>query len=92
MRTALCKIPVEVGYSGLVRSSTGGSSFDHMECGVRSLHLLRLELKDTNGNLLDLQGTAFSMTLRFSEDSRNSDPTTDLCSHGACYRDSAPRP
>jgi hypothetical protein len=68
MRTVLCKIPVEVGYGGLVRWSTGGSSFDYIECGVRSLHLLRLELKDTDGNLLELQGTAFSMTLLFSEE------------------------
>jgi hypothetical protein len=68
VRTVLCKIPVEVGYSGLVRWSTGGSSFDYIECGVRSLHLLRLELKDADGNLLDLQGTAFSLTLLFSED------------------------
>ena len=68
VRTVLCKIPVEVGYGGLVRWSTGGSSFDYIECGVRSLHLLRLELKDADGNLLDLQGTAFSMTLLFSEE------------------------
>jgi hypothetical protein len=68
VRTALCKIPVEVGYGGLVRWSTGGSAFDYIECGVRSLHLLRLELKDADGNLLDLQGTAFSMTLLFSEE------------------------
>jgi hypothetical protein len=68
VRTALCKIPVEVGYGGLVRWSTGGSSFDYIECGVRSLHLLRLKLKDADGNLLDLQGTAFSMMLLFSEE------------------------
>ena len=67
VRTALCKIPVEVGYSGLVRWSTGGSSFDYIECGVRSLHLLRLEIKDADGNFIDLQGTAFSMTLLFSD-------------------------
>ena len=67
VRTALCKIPVEVGYSGLVRWSTGGSSFDYIECGVRSLHLLRLEIKDEDGNFIDLQGTAFSMTLLFSD-------------------------
>ena len=54
VRTVLCKFPVEVGYGGLVRWSTGGSSFDYIECGVRSLHLLRLELKDADGNLLDL--------------------------------------
>jgi hypothetical protein len=52
VRTVLCKIPVETGYSGLVRWSTGGSSFGYIECGVRSLHLLRLELKDADGNLL----------------------------------------
>jgi hypothetical protein len=68
VRTALCKVPVEVGYSGLVRWSTGGSSFDYIECGVRSLHLLRLELKDADGNLLDLQGTSFSLTLLFSDE------------------------
>jgi hypothetical protein len=68
VRTVLCKIPCEVGYGGLVRWSTGGSSFDYIERGVRSLHLLRLELKDADGNLLDLQGTAFSMTLLFSEE------------------------
>jgi hypothetical protein len=68
VRTAIAKIPVEVGYSGLVRWSTGGSSFDYVECGVRSLHILRLELKDADGNLLDLQGTAFSMTLLFSDE------------------------
>jgi hypothetical protein len=51
----------------LVRWSTGGSSFDYIECGVRSLHLLRLELKDADGNLLDLQDTVFSMTLLFSD-------------------------
>ena len=67
VRTVLCKIPVEVGYGGLVRWSTGGSSFDYIECGVRSLHLIRLELKDADGNFLDLQGTAFSMTLLFSD-------------------------
>ena len=67
VRTVLCKIPVEVGYGGLVRWSTGGSSFDYIECGVRSLHLIRLELKDADGNFLDLQSTAFSMTLLFSD-------------------------
>ena len=67
VRTVRCKIPVEVGYGGLVRWSTGGSSFDYIECGVRSLHLIRLELKDADGNFLDLQSTAFSMTLLFSD-------------------------
>jgi hypothetical protein len=68
VRTVLCKIPIETGYGGLVRWSTGGSSFDYIECSIRSLHLLRLELKDADGHLLDLQGTAFSMTLLFSDD------------------------
>jgi hypothetical protein len=68
VRTVLCKIPVEVGTGALVRWSTSGSSYDYIECGVRSLHLLRLELKDADGHLLDLQGTAFSMTLLFSDE------------------------
>jgi hypothetical protein len=68
VRTVLCKIPCEVGYGGLIRWSTGGSSFDYIECGVRSLHLLRLQLKDADGHLLHLQGTAFSLTLLFSEE------------------------
>jgi hypothetical protein len=67
-RTALCKIPVEVGYGGLVRWSTGGSSYDYIECGVRSLQLLRLDLRDADGIFLDLAGTAFSMTLLFSDE------------------------
>ena len=68
VRTGLCTIPCEVGFAGLCRWSTSGSSFDYIECGVRSLHVLRLELKDADGNLLDLQSTAFSLTLLFSED------------------------
>jgi hypothetical protein len=68
VRTVLCKILIETGYGGLVRWSTGGSSFDYIECGVRSLHLLRFELKDADGNLLDLAGTAFSLTLLFSDE------------------------
>jgi hypothetical protein len=67
-RTALCKIPVETGYGGLVRWSTGGSSYDYIECGVRSLQLLRLELRDADGIFLDLAGTAFSLTLLFSDE------------------------
>jgi len=68
VRTVLCKIPVETGYGGLVRWSTSGSPFDFVEVGVRSLHLVSLVLKDADGNLLDLAGTAFSMTLLFSAD------------------------
>jgi hypothetical protein len=64
----IAKIPCEVGYGSLCRWSTGGSSFDYVECGVRSLHILRLELKNADGVLLDLQGTAFSLTLLFSDE------------------------
>jgi len=68
VRTAIAKIPVNVGYSGLVRWSTSGSEYDHVDCGVRSLHMLRLELRDSNNQLLDLAGTSFSLTLLFSDD------------------------
>jgi len=68
IRTCLCKIPVDTGYGGLVRWSTSGSEYDYIECGVRSLHTLRLELRDGEGQLLDLAGTSFSLTLLFSEE------------------------
>jgi len=68
VRTAIAKIPVNEGYGGLVRWSTSGSEYDYVECGVRSLHMLRLELRDSNNQLLDLAGTAFSLTLLFSEE------------------------
>jgi len=68
VRTAIAKIPVNEGYGGLVRWSTSGSEYDYVECGVRSLHMLRLELRDSNNQLLDLAGTAFSLTLLFSDE------------------------
>jgi len=68
VRTCLCKIPVDTGYGGLVRWQTSGSEHDYIECGVRSLRNLRLELRDSDGALLDLGGTAFSMTILFSDE------------------------
>lgn len=68
VRTAIAKIPVNEGYGGLVRWSTSGSEYDYVECGVRSIHMLRLELRDSSNNLLDLAGTAFSLTLLFSDE------------------------
>ena len=68
VRTAIAKIPCDAGYGGLVRWQTSGSEHDYVECGVRSLRLLRLELRDSDGVLLDLQGTTWSCTLLFSDD------------------------
>lgn len=68
VRTCLCKIPVDTGYGGLVRWQTSGSEHDYIECGVRSMRMLRLELRDSDGTLLDLAGTSFSMTLLFSDE------------------------
>jgi hypothetical protein len=68
VRTAIAKIPVDAGYGGLVRWQTSGSQHDFVECGVRSLRLLRLELRDADGVLLDLQGTSWSCTLLFSDE------------------------
>ena len=68
VRTCLCKIPVDVGYGGLVRWQTSGSEHDYIECGVRSLRTLNLELRDSDGLLLDLAGTSFSLMLLFSDE------------------------
>ena len=68
VRTAIAKIPCDTGYGGLVRWQSSGSDHDYVECGVRSLRLLRLELRDADGVLLDLQGTAWSCTLLFSDE------------------------
>jgi len=68
VRTAIAKIPVDAGYGGLVRWQASGSEHDYVDCGVRSLRLLRLELRDADGILLDLQGTAWSCTLLFSDE------------------------
>lgn len=62
-RGVLAKIPVTVGYGGLVHATMSGSEHDFVEAGCHALSTLRLSLHDAAGNELDLSGTAWSCTL-----------------------------
>lgn len=64
-RTIMAKVPVDVAYGGLVQWKGGISEHDFTEIGVRSLNVLTLELRDTSGLELDLDGTHWSCTLLF---------------------------
>ena len=65
MRTILAKIPVTVGYGGVVHWQSSGGVHEGMECGVQGLNVLNFELRDVHGEYLDLRGTSWSMTLLF---------------------------
>ena len=62
-RSILAKVPVGVGYGGLVQYHASGGLHEGMQCGVQALNILRFELRDVHGRLLDLRGTSWSMTL-----------------------------
>jgi len=65
-RTVLAKIPVAVGYGGLVQAQMSGSEHDFVEVGSRALNSVRLSLHDVAGRPLDLKGTSWSCTLIFA--------------------------
>jgi hypothetical protein len=64
-RSVLAKIPVLVGYGGLIHYTASGLEADFVECGSSALSTLRVELRDAAGRQLDLKGTSFSLTLVF---------------------------
>ena len=64
-RTILAKVPVTVAYGSLLVWTGSHGDHDYIECGVRSVKTLKLELRDARGNLLDLNGTSWSATLIF---------------------------
>lgn len=64
-RSLLAKIPVLVGYGGLVHVQSSGSEHDCIDVGVNSLTTLTLQLRDAAGHELDLKGTSWSCTLIF---------------------------
>lgn len=66
-RNILAKIPVMVGYGGLVHFQTSGSEHDYFEVGTSALTTLKIELRDVNGNELFLHGTSWSATLLFEQ-------------------------
>jgi hypothetical protein len=65
VRSIVAKIPVSVGYGGLVTWLGTGSEHDYIEVGVSALTSLKLELRDAAGELLNLNNTHWSCTLLF---------------------------
>jgi hypothetical protein len=63
VRTAIQKIPCEVGYGAVLHYEHSGSSFDYIDVGSTTLKMLTFELKDARGNLVNLKGGHWSMTL-----------------------------
>ncbi len=64
-RSIIAKIPVNVGYGGLVTFSSSGSEHDYIEAGVSAISSIQLQLKDAAGELLSLNNTHWSCTLLF---------------------------
>ena len=64
-RSIIGKIPVLVGYGGVVHHQTSGSEHDCIRVGVPSLSSIQLELQDAAGNLLNLNQGSWSATLVF---------------------------
>ena len=66
-RSIIAKIPVNVGYGGLVTFSSSGSEHDYIEAGVSAISSIQLQLKDAAGELLSLNNTHWSCTLLFEQ-------------------------
>ena len=66
-RDILAKVPVDVGYGGAIHWYMSGSEHESVECGVNSLTVLKVQLKDVDGNLIDLEGGQWSATLIFDK-------------------------
>ena len=64
-RSIIAKVPVDVGYAGAIRWYMSGSEHDSIEVGVHSITILKIELRDVAGNLIDLKGAHWSCTLVF---------------------------
>ncbi len=63
VRTAIAKVPCDVAYGGVLHYEHSGSSYDYIDLGSTTLKMLTFELKDARGNLVDLKGGHWSMTL-----------------------------
>lgn len=64
-RSVFAKIPVNVGYGGLIQYISSGLEHDFVECGSSALSTLRVDLRDAEGLPLERNGTSFSLTLVF---------------------------
>ena len=62
VRTAIAKIPCDTA-CGILHYEHSGSSYDYIDIGSTTLKMLRFELKDAQGNFVNLKGGHWSMTL-----------------------------
>ena len=65
MRNIIAKVPVDVGYGGSIHFYMSGSEHESVECGVNSLSVIKVDVKDVNGIEIDRQGGNWSMTMIF---------------------------
>jgi hypothetical protein len=66
VRSILLKIPVLAGFGGLITFQCPGFTADLMPVQTRALKRMRFTLKDSRGNIVDLQGGHISFTIVLS--------------------------
>jgi len=66
-RTILLKVPVDSAYGSVIHYQHSGHPADYIEVSTRGLKSLTFELRDAYGNLVNLKGGHWSMTIVFAE-------------------------
>ena len=66
-RTILLKVPVDSAYGSVIHYEHSGHPADFIEISTRGLKTLSFELRDAAGNLVQLNGGHWSMTIVFAE-------------------------
>jgi hypothetical protein len=64
-RTILAKVAANVPYGGLVTYTSSASEHDYVDAGTKSLNTVKLELKDSFGRLIQMNGAHWSATILF---------------------------
>ena len=64
-RNILAKVPVDVGYGGSIHFYMSGAEHEAVECGVNSLTVIKIVIKDVDGIEIDPKGGHWSMTIIF---------------------------
>ena len=67
VRTILAKIPVSSAYGSVIHYEHSGHHLDYLSITAGALKNLRFELRDARGNILDLKGGHWSMTILLTE-------------------------
>ena len=70
VRTILAKIPVTSPYGSVIQYEHSGHHLDYLSITSGALKTLKFELKDARGNLINLKGGHWSMTLLLTEKPR----------------------